>query len=182
MDTLLSDNELMLQVKEGDFDQMGLIFERHHRAVYGFIFHMIGNREESEDIVQNLFLRMLNYRNGFAGTGSFKTWMYHLARNLLSDYFKKNSKKPYMYSAENFDERITEGYFADIEKKQDLQTLKLAMENLSIDNRELLMLCRYEELKYHEIADLLGITEGAVKVRVHRALNQLKTCYLKIAN
>ncbi len=172
----------MQRVKDGDFDQMGLIFERHHRAVYGFIFHMIGNREESEDIVQNLFLRMLSYRNSFAGTGSFKTWMYHLTRNLLSDYFKKNSKKPYMYSVENFDEKITEEYFGDIEKKQELQTLQMAMENLSIDNRELLMLCRYEELKYHEIADLLGITEGAVKVRVHRALSQLKSSYLKIAN
>ena len=182
MDTLLSDNDLMVKVKDGDFGQMALIFERHHCALYGFIFHMIGNREESEDIVQNLFLRMLNYRHSFAGTGSFKTWMYHLARNLLNDYFKKNSKKPYMYPVDSFEEKNTAEHFGDIEKKQELQTLQMAMENLSNENRELLMLCRYEELKYHEIADLLGITEGAVKVRVHRALSQLKNSYLKIAN
>jgi len=58
----------------------------------------------------------------------------------------------------------------------------MAMESLSDDNRELLILCRYQELKYHEIARILDISEAAVKVRVHRALNQLKSNYLKIAN
>jgi RNA polymerase sigma factor (sigma-70 family) len=183
LDTL-SDNALMLQVKEGDLDRMGLIFERHHRPLYGFIFHMTGDREASEDIVQNVFLRMLTYRKNFAGTGEFKTWMYHLARNVLNDHFKKNKREPYKYPVESFNEKIAGEYFADmdIEKKQQLQTLQIAMMDLSADNRELLLLCRFQQLKYNEIAELLGITEGTVKVRVHRALNQLKCRYLKIAN
>jgi RNA polymerase sigma-70 factor, ECF subfamily len=183
LDTL-SDNALMLQVKEGDLGRMGLLFERHYRQLYGFIFHMTGNREAGEDIVQNVFLRMLTYRKNFAGTGEFKTWMYHLARNVLNDYFKKNKRELHKYPVENFNEKIAGEYFADmdIEKKQELQTLHIAIMNLNEDNRELLLLCRYQELKYHEIAELLGITEGAVKVRVHRALNQLKRYYLKIAD
>src|SRR5580698_2859709 len=132
----------MLQVKEGDLDRMGLLFDRHHRALYGFIFRMTGIKEVSEDIVQNVFLRMLTYRNSFAGSGSFKTWMYHLARNVLHDYYKKNKREPYKYPAKNFDERIAGEYFAgvDIEKKQELQTLEMAMMDLSADNRELLLL------------------------------------------
>ena len=53
------------------------------------------------------------------------------------------------------------------------------MAKLSDENRELLILCRYQELKYHEIAKILNTTEGAIKVRVHRALNQLKSNYLE---
>jgi RNA polymerase sigma-70 factor (ECF subfamily) len=56
------------------------------------------------------------------------------------------------------------------------------MEQLSDENRELLILCRYQELKYDEIAQILNTTEGAIKVRVHRALNQLKNAYLKLEN
>lgn len=58
--------------------------------------------------------------------------------------------------------------------------LSAAMDKLSAENRELLVLCRFQELKYHEIAKVLNMTEGAVKVRVHRALNQLKITYLQL--
>ena len=127
---------------------------------------------------------MLTYRHGFTGNGQFRTWMYHLARNLVYDYLKKSKKETFNYPAEAYSERMAGEYFADtaFEKKQDLETLERAMAGLSLENRELLLLCRYQELKYQEIAGLLGISEGAVKVRVHRALNQLKNCYLKIAN
>jgi RNA polymerase sigma-70 factor (ECF subfamily) len=65
-------------------------------------------------------------------------------------------------------------------KAEELRLLEIAMQMLSIENRELLVLCRYQELKYSEIAVILNITEGAVKVRIHRALTQLKNNYLRI--
>ena len=183
MDTL-SDNALMLKVKEGDFDKMSLLYERYHRALYGFILQITGQVELSEDMVQNVFLRMLKYRNGFAGTGEFKIWMYHVARNLLNDHFKKNKRRPATFELRDFEEKLTGDHFADqsLEKRQELKTLEMALQNLSEENRELLILCRYQELKYHEIAQILKISESAVKVRVHRALNQLRNSYLKIAN
>lgn len=174
----------MLKVKAGDFDKMSLLYERYHEALYGYLFHMTRQKESSEDMLQNIFLRMLKYRNGFAGSGEFKTWMYHIARNVLNDYFKKIKKTPQHFNVQDFEERPDGGQLADtrIEKKQELKTLEMAMEMLSEENRELLVLCRYQELKHHEIASILDITETAVKVRVHRALNQLKNNFLKIAN
>ncbi|HLY69974.1 MAG TPA: sigma-70 family RNA polymerase sigma factor, partial [Puia sp.] len=82
------------------------------------------------------------------------------------------------------EEKTAGDYFADesLEKKQELQTLSMAMDHLSEANRELLILCRYQRLTYHEMARILDISEGAVKVRMHRALAQLKSSYLKIAN
>lgn len=183
MDTL-SDNALMLKVKDGDIDKMGLLYQRYNRQLYGFIFHMTRNKEVSEDMVQNTFFKMLKYRNGFTGYGEFKTWMYHVARNTLNDHFRKVKRTPAQYSLEGYEEIIPSEQFTDeqLEKQHDLKILDMAMKNLSEENRELLVLCRFQELKYNEIATILNINEGAVKVRVHRALNQLKINYLKIEN
>lgn len=174
----------MVKVKEGDLDKMSLLYERHHRALYGFIFRMTAQKELSEDLVQNVFLRMLKYRHGFTGKGEFKTWMYHLARNVMNDHFRRNKRIPYHHDAADYEERIAGDEFADLqlEKRQELKTLQMALNNLTEESREVLILCRFQGLKYAEIASVLEISEGAVKVRVHRALNQLKNNFLKIAN
>jgi DNA-directed RNA polymerase specialized sigma24 family protein len=71
LDTL-SDNAIMLKVKNGDIDKMGLLYERYHNQLYRFIFNMTRQKELSEDMVQNIFLRMLKYPDGFMGYGEFK--------------------------------------------------------------------------------------------------------------
>src|SRR5450759_1148715 len=169
----------MLKVKDGDIDKMGLLYERYHRQLFSFLFHMTRHKEVSEDMVQNVFYRMLKYRKGFTGYGEFKTWMYHVARNTLKDHFRKDKRTNSNKSLEDVQEILASEQFADeqLEKQQKFKTLEQAMENLTDDNRELLILCRFQELKYNEIARILNTTEGAVKVRVHRALNQLKQLF-----
>ena len=183
MDTL-SDNALMLKVKNGDIDKMGLLYERYYHQLYRFLFNMTRQTELSEDMVQNIFLRMLKYPEGFMGFGEFKMWMYHIARNSVYDHFRKVKRTPSHSDLKDYEERIEGEQHTDgqIEKEQELKTLETAMEKLSDENRELLILCRFQELKYNEIAKILNTTEGAIKVRVHRALNQLKSNYLKIEN
>jgi len=172
----------MLKVKNGDVDKMGLLYERYHRQLFRFLFNMTRQKELSEDMVQNVFLRMLKYPDGFMGFGEFKMWMYHIARNALYDHFRKIKRTPAHTDLNEFEEKIEGEHHTDaqLEKEQELKTLEKAMGKLSDENRELLVLCRFQELKYIEIASILNTTEGAIKVRVHRALNQLKSNYLKI--
>jgi RNA polymerase sigma-70 factor (ECF subfamily) len=174
----------MLKVKNGDIDKMGLLYERYHRQLFRFIFNMTRQKELSEDMVQNIFLRMLKYPDGFMGFGEFKMWMYHIARNAVFDHFRKVKRTPSHSELTNYEDRIEGEQFTDarLEKEQELKTLETAMGKLSDENRELLILCRFQELKYNEIAKILNTTEGAIKVRVHRALNQLKSNFLKIEN
>jgi RNA polymerase sigma factor (sigma-70 family) len=178
----LTDNAIMLKVKNGDLDRMGLLFERYHRQLFGFLFRMTGQRELSEDLVQNVFYRMLKYRHTFRGDGEFRAWMYHVARNVIHDQGRSSKRTVQHYELDEYAEKISGGSMADekIQKKQELRDLQAAMARLSTENREVLILSRYQELKYHEIAKIMEITEGAVKVRVHRALHQLKNIYLKI--
>ncbi len=181
----LTDNALMLQVKSGDVDRMGLLFERHHRALFGFLYHMLGgSRASSEDLVQNVFYRMLKYRHTYSGEGEFRTWMYHLARNVLADHVRQNRHAVRHADVADLAETLAGGHLADasLEQAQETAQLHQALARLSPDHREVLVLSRFQELKYGEIATLLNTTEGAVKVRVHRALNELKTAFLRIKN
>jgi RNA polymerase sigma factor (sigma-70 family) len=180
----ISDNALMLKVKSGDIDRMGMLFERYHRKLFGFLYHMTGQADLSEDMVQNVFYRMLKYRHTFTGEGEFRTWMYHLARNVLADQVKKEKRHPRLSDYDNLAERVGGGPQADerLHKEQEIALLQYALDQLSAEKREILVLSRYQELKYEEIARLLNTTEGAVKVRVHRAMQELKNIYLKIEN
>ncbi|WP_184546606.1 sigma-70 family RNA polymerase sigma factor [Mucilaginibacter sp. FT3.2] len=172
----------MLRVKAGDLDRMGLLFQRHYRALYGFLFHMTYQREASEDMVQTVFYKMLRYRNSFTGEGEFMAWMYQIARNVLKDNAKKGNKQGLHFDAGDMADRLPGGTSADeqLEKKQANAGLHKAMEKLSTDNREILTLSRFQELKYLEIGHILGITEGAAKVRAFRAMQELKDIYTKM--
>lgn len=173
----------MLRVKAGEVDQLGVLFERHHRALFGFLYHLLGGRAAaSEDLVQTVFYRMLKYRHTYQAAGEFRTWMYHLARNVLADYLRKNRHAAQHTDVAALAEHLGGGSRADeaLEQAQEVAQLHRALACLSQDEREILVLSRFQELKYAEIARLLHTTEGAVKVRVHRALNQLRAVYLRM--
>lgn len=177
----LSDNALMLKVKDGDLDRLSLLFERYKRPLYGFFYGMNRDSELSEDLVQNVFLRILKYRYLFRGEGDFRTWMYHIARNVNHDNFRKNKiqKKD---SIEDWEERI-EGDMnraSEIEKDDELYILSMAMDRLPEDKKEILLLSKYQDKKYKEIGEIIGCSEGAVKVKVFRALQELKTVYKQL--
>lgn len=172
----------MLKVKEGDFRKMGLLYERYHTQLYRFVFNMLRNREISEDTVQNIFLRMMRYPDGFRGFGEFRMWMYHIARNAIYDHLRKVNRTPFTGDISEYEDKLGGPDATDgaLEKKQEIEILRSAMDRLSDENRELLILCRFQDLKYSEIAGILNITEGAVKVRVHRAMNELKYNFMNI--
>lgn len=171
----------MLKVKSGDLDRIGLLFERHYKPLFGFLFRMTADKESSEDMVQNVFLRMLKYRHTFKGDGEFRTWMYHLARNVLNDHHKR-AKRQANPLEQTFREVADEAPESTADKEEQVHLLNSALARLTEENREILVLSRYQELAYHEIALILNISEGNVRVRIHRAMAQLKSIYLKLAD
>lgn len=178
----MTDNYLMLKVKAGDLDKMGLLFERYHRALFAFLYHSTGQSAYSEDLVQTVFYRMLKYRHTFTEVGEFRTWMYHLARNVLNDAIKKNHRMVYQADVTTVGEKNHSEPSADVqlEKKQTSETLHEALAKLSDEHREVLVLSRFQELSYQEIAKVLNTSEGNIKVKVHRAMKELKNIYLKL--
>lgn len=140
---------------------------------------MTRHREASEDLLQNVFYRMLRSRHTFTGEGEFKTWMYSIARNVVKDYLKKSRRQPGSYDTGELAERIGASTRMDemLEHRLELKALQRALNALSTESREVLILSRFQDMRYEEIAGVLDISVGAVKVRVHRAIAQLKELY-----
>lgn len=176
-----SDNTLMLKVKDGNLDKLGLLFERYKKPLFGFFYNMNKDAELSEDLVQNVFFRILKYRHLFRGEGDFKTWMFHIARNVNHDHYRKN-KLGKTESVESWENRLghDDAYSVQLQQDEETKVLSMALDRLPADKREVILLSKYQEKKYKEIGEILGCSEGAVKVKVFRALQDLKAVYQQL--
>ena len=174
----LEDNALMIKVKDGDLPKLGLLFERYKKPLFGFFYGMNKDPALCEDLVQNVFLRILKYRYLFRGEGDFRTWMFHIARNVNHDHFRKNKWKD-KDDLDNWQDRLSDHENRQTEYQQDeeLQILSMALDKLPEEKREVILLSKYHDKKYREIGEILGCSEGAVKVKVFRALQELKEVY-----
>lgn len=177
----LSDNALMIKVRDGHLDTLGLLFARYKKQLFGFFYGLNRDADLSEDLVQNVFYRILKYRYLFRGEGDFKTWMFHIARNVNHDNFRKN-KLRHKDPIENWEDRLgtEDNRLSEFKKDDELHLLSIAMEKLPEDKREILLLSKYQDKKYKEIGEILGCSEGAVKVKVFRALQELKAVYTEL--
>lgn len=178
----ITDNALMQKIQAGDVEKLGLLFERYKRMLFGFFYRVIGNKEVSEDLVQNVFIRILRFKNQFRGEGKFTTWMYRIARNEIADHFKMEKKLGYKEDFNDLAENIDGDPLAGQKslKEDQIELLNYALQKLSSENRELIVMNRYQGLKYKEIGEMLDVSEGAVKVRTFRAMNELKKIYSKL--
>jgi len=178
---LHSDLDIMLKVKSGDLDLLSILFERYKQVLFGFFYRSTSDFASSEDMVQNVFFRILKYRKSFKGYGKFTTWMYRIAHNVLCDHIKKN-KGTETDNPERINELTASATLdGDMISEERLRLLQIALRQLKRESREVLIMSRYQGLKYREIADILDCSESVVKVRIFRALMQLKNIYLKIA-
>ena len=123
----VTDEALMRAVRDGDVARLGELFERHHRSVFDFLVRMTGDRASAEDMVQDVFVRMLKYRATFRDDGRFETWMFRIARNARADYFRTRHT-----AAEVTDEDVdapaeAEGPAALLEREQHLVYLSRAL-------------------------------------------------------
>jgi RNA polymerase sigma-70 factor (ECF subfamily) len=171
----------MIKVKEGDLDRLGLLFERYRKPLFGFFYGMNKDAELSEDLVQNVFYRILKYRYLFRGEGDFRTWMFHIARNVNHDNFRK-AKNKQQDPLEQWHDRLgtEQNRMTDYERDDELHLLSMAMDRLPDEKREILLLSKYQDRKYKEIGEIIGCSEGAVKVKVFRALQELRAVYKQL--
>jgi RNA polymerase sigma-70 factor (ECF subfamily) len=183
-----TDEALMAAVRGGDLDKLGILFDRRHGALFDFFARVTGDRALSQDLTQEVFFRILKYRRSYRDGGAFTAWMYRIARNVRVDHFRKNpGQEPLPEGAgetlpggmeASFWERLDETI--ELERLSDL--LERALLQLPPEKRELIVLSRYRQMPHAELAALLEIDLGATRVRVHRALRELETIFLRMLN
>jgi RNA polymerase sigma factor (sigma-70 family) len=173
MTSSLSDEDLMSQVRSGAGEMLGVLFDRYQMPLFNFFYKMTGNRMLGEDLVQEVFYRILKYRRSYRPGTPFRAWMYQIARNARVDHFRKH--------------RLEVSWEPEIEpsiappdsaqQKQEAEMLYRAMQQMSEEKKEVLILSRFQGLNYEEIAELMGCEVGTVKTRVHRALQELRELF-----
>ena len=179
--TSQSDNQIMLKVRDGELDKLSILFERYNKMLFNFFLRLTKNRAISEDLVQEVFLRMLKYRHTYRGDGKFTNWMFHISRNANVDFFKKQNREQKF--TKNDPEPISQDSNPDesLEASQDVALLRAALTKLSIEKREVLVLSRFHNMKYEDIAEIQDCQVGTIKARVHRAIKELRDIYFELS-
>lgn len=174
-----TDSYLMKQVQGGDTAQLAFLFERYHVPLFQYLFHLSRDRALSEDVVQEVFVRVLKYAGSYDPSFAFKVWLYRMARNA---YFDSMHKRRGEAPVSNLDEfRSGEAMPEEIlSRKQDTRRLQQALQSLPQDKREILVLSRFHNLRYEDIGQILKCEVGAVKVRVYRALKELRQRFCEL--
>ncbi len=169
----------MKRVKEGNLAELSILFERYHVRLYNFMLKLTFDRSVSQDLTQNLFYRILKYRHTFKEDHSFKSWIYQLARNIHIDFCKLQQKSTERfiqvdkYNEDKAEEK--EGF-----NEEEFEKLDRALARLTPEQKEILVLSRFQGLKYEEISSIRNLSVPAIKVQVHRAIKQLREHYFKL--
>lgn len=158
------------------FDEL---YSKYHHDVFQFIFYMVKNREQAEDLVQEVYIRVLKSYDRFEGKSSEKTWLFSTARNVAIDHFRKQ-KGWRQKIAEKFD--WSTGQIKDENpipeeialQNEEISLIYQCLEQCTVDQRMVIILRYIQELTIIETAEALGWTESKVKTTQHRALKVLK--------
>lgn len=173
----MSDELLLERAKGGDQAAFEELYERHRNAVFGFAYRLLGSVETAEDVTHDCFLSLIRRPDGFAASrAELRTYLYGAARNLALKYFRNAGRE------DALDELTLEppvpvreqplNRVLDEELSQKVQE---AVTSLPPLQREAIVLFEYEGLALSEIADIVGSDVGAVKARLHRARERLRS-------
>ncbi len=176
----LTDNALMLKVKSGNTELLGLLYERYKKWLYNFFFQINYDTGLSEDLVQNVFMRILKYKHTYTEDSKFTTWIFQIARNESHDHYNKNVKNKEAVDLSQVAYKLSgeKSVQHELEKKEEVTLLNQAIEKLPQDKREIIVLSKLKQLQYKEIGNIIGCSEGSARIKAHRALQDLKTTYL----
>lgn len=174
MDTL-SDEHLIKKVQEGDHSRLGLLYERYHKDLYAYFYKCTSDAAKSEDLVHNVFFKVLKSCHQYAGKSKFVYWLFTIARNLQINDYRKRDPLRQSYEINELDgANYAQGADDALEKSEQKRLLAMALNQLSPEKKEAIILSRYQGMRYQEIAQIAGCKESAIKSRIQRGLLELR--------
>jgi RNA polymerase sigma factor (sigma-70 family) len=176
----MTDETIMEAVKNGNLQQASLLFDRYNKRIFNFLARLTMDRMLAEDLTQNVFLRIIKYRNSYKEGARFQSWIYQVARNVFSDHYQsvKNKFSDFVDVEKVSDYMPDHDEEAELDEKEKL--LKRSMALLNEEQRELLVLTRFQHMKYEEVAVIMDTTVANIKVKVHRAIAKLREHYFEL--
>lgn len=174
------DSELVEMTIKEDKEHYRHIVGRYQNKLFAYVFRIINHREESSEIVQEVFLKAYKNLKGFNRKKKFSSWIYRIAHNEAVNWLKKNSRyKKQSIDDENrpIDIAQTDNLDDKIDIDQESAILSGKLDKLPLDYREILILRYFEEKSYEEISQIVGKSKNAVGIMVNRAKKKLLEIY-----
>jgi RNA polymerase sigma factor, sigma-70 family len=180
---LEQDAQLMLRVREGDSASFALLLEKHRGPVIHFVYRMVQNQAIAEELAQEVFLRVYRSRASYEPTAKFTTWLFRIATHLALNWLRDGRGEK---GQESLDEDPSEGIGRQVADRQPsveqrmvrevrLREVRQAIEMLPPKQRAAVLMHKYEEMEYSQIAGVLACSESAVKSLLFRAYETLRS-------
>ncbi|MCH8556227.1 MAG: sigma-70 family RNA polymerase sigma factor [Balneolia bacterium] len=181
-----TDEQLMRQFQAGNEGAFTMLVQRYQQRLYHYLIRYTRNHEDTEDIIQETFMRVYNSRNAYEEVARFSTWLYTIAGNLMRTQFKKRQRMqtssisasaqdddPGTYSLEIPDTHLTPE--EHVNSSLTMSMIRKALNELPEEYSELLNLREYKDLSYEEISEAVNLPMGTVKSRINRGRNRLQS-------
>jgi RNA polymerase sigma-70 factor, ECF subfamily len=180
------DVRLMIQVRGDIVGAFETLVERYQNRLAGILFHLVGSKEEAEDLCQEVFLRIYKARKGYRPKAKFSTWLFTIANNLAMNHLRTKGRKANVAIGDGnsgsqamapLGQRLVsrEGTPSTQMRQVELADfVREAMSSLGEDQRLAILLNKFEEMSYQEISDVMGRSPAAVKSLLARARTQLR--------
>ena len=177
------DAELMLRVREGDDTCFALLLERHRGPVVHFLYRMVQNQAVSEELAQEVFLRVYRSRTKYEPTAKFTTWLFRIATHVALNWIRDRKKEK---GQESLNEELLDGAERQVADQQPtieqamvakvkVREVRQAIETLPAKQRAAVLMHKYEGLEYSQIAGVLRCSESATKSLLFRAYETLRS-------
>ncbi|WP_433958633.1 RNA polymerase sigma factor SigX [Cytobacillus horneckiae] len=155
------------------------LYKNYHQDVFQFLFYMVRNRELAEDLMQEVYIRVLKSYEKFEGKSSEKTWLFSIARNVAIDSFRKDKgwKQKLIEKFDWSQQQVKDDHPLPEEialQNEDVQMIYRCLESCTVDQRLVIIMRYIQDMSIAETAESLGWTESKVKTTQHRALKVLK--------
>ncbi len=181
----MNDKELSEMILKGDTDKFGVLVERYSPMVFRTCMGYVHNREDAEDLTQEVFIRAYQSLGGFRGNSSFSTWIYRIAVNASLNFTRNRSRASFFERLESLfsgegsgDKNPSFSVGEDPEKiviaHEHSLWLQRALDSLPSNQRTAIILSKYDDLSQKEIAEIMDLSEGAVEALLQRARKNLR--------
>jgi RNA polymerase sigma-70 factor (ECF subfamily) len=176
---------LMLRVRRGDPEAFALLVARYWPRVFGRLYRQLGDREEAEDLTQDVFLRLYRYRTRYQPRAKFATWLFHITQNVARNAVRSRRRRPCVPltavagldgtpSLEEVLPDREESPSRPLEREELACRVRSAVSSLADRQRTAVELHQFEERTYNEVAAEMDMTPKAAKSLLYRARNQLR--------
>lgn len=173
---LYTDTYYIERIQSGDTACFACLLDKYSRQVYSLILKVVRNREDAEELAQDVFVKVFRNLSSFKGDSSFSTWMYRIAYNTAISATRKK-KNEFLAIEESIINNVSEEEVADALGRNDttgqMEMLDAALAKLPPDERAIILLFYMKEKTIEEVADITGLTPSNTKVKLHRIRKKL---------